>query len=272
MDRFLKPLPSFNAVAAGATATLNVPTGPIYREIRLDYQRGGAVATPAQIDTDLDMIRVLINGVVRQELTGTELGVLQQYYGLTRRNADVPLFFGRPWMRTPLGEDAIQLGTGNVDTVSLEIAIDAAAVTPVLEGHGFVEPRRADLGAIIEVHRFSFTTAAAGTFEISTLPRRNGALCALHLNSAAITGAAVKLNDIEFSTSALRVLSSILFDQGRVPQANWVHFEPMLTGRIDDVWALANLQDFRVLVTVSGATTVNVVMETINQPFGPSVA
>lgn len=267
MLRYLKPLPAFQPVAAGNTASVQLPLGPTYRYIHLIYRKIGVLATAAQIAADITMIRLKINGIVRQSFTGAELRtLLHAYYGNTLRDGELPLHFARPWARTVVGEDALQLGTRNVDTVTLEVDIDAAAGAVTLEGFAWTEPVQNDLGAMVQVHRFPITAGAAGDFEWSTFPQTNGALMAFHLQSALITGVTAKLNDIDFSTADLSVWNAIQVDQGRVPQTNVVHIEPPVTGRIDDVWPLRRLIDRRLILTMSGAGTVNVLMETLSTP------
>ena len=89
----------------------------------------------------------------------------------------------------------------------------------------------------------------------------------MHLHSALITKVEVDLDSVSHFDGDIVTLKSIQKRSGRVPQAGIVVIEPTFLDRFDDVWPLAGVQDFRVKLTMSGAGSVPIVMETLNVPI-----
>lgn len=272
MFNFKRKLPSFNAVAAGSTATVNLPTGPTYQAIGINYKRNGVAATEAQIKADLKRFRIKINGTTRIDISGKHLiDVMMKYYGISFVAGLIFIPLSRPWLKTMEGEDNLAWGTKNVQTLGLEIDIDAAAVTPTLTGEAFILPYDRDLGAIIQVMEFPFSTAVGGAFEISTLPRANGDLAAIHFDGANVTAGEVFLNQVPASEGDEAINRSLLAWVGeRTPQVGYVHLDPMIKNRVSDVWPLSQVQDFRVKLNMSAAGSVDIVMETLTAPLAKS--
>lgn len=269
MRHRLRRLPAPNTVAAGGTSTFNIPLGPSYRAFLPRYNTStGGGPTEANMRSEIEKIRLLINGIARVELTGGELFDIMEYYGQTINDGVIPFILARPWMRTIVGEENLVLGTRNLDTLTLEIDIASGASSPDLDLDAWYTPESRDLGFMIEMRKYVRQASGAGVLEISDLPKLNGPLIAAHFNSSAITALEVVLDDVEEFNGDLESLSASQKWTGRVPQTNYVHFEPAWLDRFDDTLPLANSQDWRQKATVSGATTINVLYETLNVPLG----
>lgn len=270
---YTNKLPDFNPVAAGAIASTQIPRGFTYQDITLLYSANGSKADEATLKADIERVSLKINGVVRWEMTGKHLVDLNKYYGLTQNNGELVIPLSRPWMKTEQGVDNLAWGTANVNSFQLEVKIASGATTPVLSANAEVLPYSTDLGYIVEVHEFSFASSVAGKYEISTLPKGNGDLVAIHLDNPNITALQGKLNNVEFiaQDSDLRSYhNSIvrLSDGKRVPQAGYAHIDSQKRNRVSDIIPLARLQEFLVAPTLSAAGAVGVVMETLNTPLG----
>lgn len=99
--RIVERARNFNAVAAGQTATLNLPATRIYHGVRLVYTTvtaGGA--TQANMEAELTEIRIKVNGKVQRRLSAAHIFALNAYRGKAFETGLLPIFFSEPWRRT----------------------------------------------------------------------------------------------------------------------------------------------------------------------------
>lgn len=273
MLHFYNTLPDFSTVGAGNKASLRVPNGPTYREFIINVVEDGSPATEAEIIANVELVEILINGIQRFAVTGARLLAIMKYYGIEFSAGELVIPLSRFWCRTKEGEENLGWGTRNVQTMHLKVKMGAGATNPQLSADCWLTPESRDLGTIIEVHEYPYEAVSAGKKEIPDLPKENGSLIALHLESQYITGLEVKLNKVPFIEDGTDLASYqrlLKRTAGRVPQSGFVHVDAMALNRIDDAWALKGLSEFRVNPTVSQAATINMVMETINTPLAPS--
>lgn len=271
MFTFDHKLPDFNPVTAGNRASLRVPLGYTYREFILKYTPDGTAATEATMIADIEEVAIKINGKKRWSISGKTLVMINKYYGngFTAGLLYIPL--SRPWARTMAGEENLCWGTRNVENMHLEVKIASGATNPQLSADAIVTPEQRDLGLIVEVHEIPFDAISAGKKEIPDLPKTNGALAAIHFNSADITNLEVQLNKtpfIENDTDLGAYQDWLKRTAGREIQTGYVHIDALALNRIDDAWALSGLQEFRVNPTVSQAGSIPIIMETLSQPLG----
>lgn len=272
MRHFYRTLPSFSAVAAGQTANVIIPRGPTYRGILLNYKKAGVDATEAQMKTDLTGIRVKIDGRVMWTGNATDILTLWKYMGFAVQSGFLPIWFASPTARTPLVEELLAWGTADVDVLGLEVDIAAAAGAVTLTGDAWFVDESRDLGAIIQRQILSYSAAAAGTFEIPTLPKSQGDLVALHLQSTHITKTELVVDGVQMLDG---VQAGLLYSYGltgRVPQTGWVHYEPTWLDRFEDRLPLLTVQDLRLKLTMDAADTVRIVMDTMLTPKKPVTA
>lgn len=270
---YTNKLPDFNPVAAGAIASTQIPRGFTYNDITLRYSANSVKANEATLKADIERVSLKINGVVRWEMSGKHLVDINKFYGLTQNAGELVIPLARPWLKTAIGVDNLAWGTANVQSFQLEVKIASGATTPVLAADAEVLPYATDLGYIVEVHEFNFASSVSGKYEITTLPKGNGDLIAIHLDNANITALQGKINNVEFiaqDSDLTAYHNSIvrLSDQKRAPQTGYVHIDTQKRNRLDDVIPLAGLQEFLIAPTMSAAGSVGVVMETLNAPLG----
>lgn len=261
-------LPSMSAVQAGATASLNIPVGPTYRQLFLLYKKAGVDATEAQMGTDLTKIRLKINGIVRFEISAADYIKLIKDQGFTINAGELPIFLSRPTARTPQLEEDGAWGTANVGTFTLEVDIASGAGTITLEAAAWTTADRRPLNGIIQLLPYTFQAATGGQFEVSTLPRGNGDLWSLYLFTSNTTGFEMEIDGVKISDAPMSVITNSRKWTGRVPQAGLFVFEPTWLDRGEDRIPLAGAQDFRVKLTLSGAETIRIYMETVIAPLG----
>lgn len=267
-----RKLPDFSPVQAGAQAAIQIPRGPTYRTLILKYARGGVAATEAQLKSDIEAVRIKVNGTTRWAATGTRLvDILTKYYGHTLTNGLLFIDLARHDLATIAGADNLAWGTRNVQTLTLEVDLASGAVNPELEAHAVVDPVSRDLGMIVECWELPFSTSVGGVFEVATIPSSRGQLFALHAAGANVSGLDVEIDNVIFQNSPLDVLNAIYsrVPSGRVPQTDYVHYNPTYLDRLDDVLPLS-AQDWRLKLNMSAAGSVGLFMETLNQPLGPA--
>lgn len=270
MLTFYNRLPDFNPVNANVRASVKIPTGPTYREFILKYTPDGTPANSATMIADIEEIVIKINGTERYSISGKHLIMLNAFYGNAFVDGELVIPLSRSWARSVGGEENLAWGTLNVSNMYLEVKIAAGATNPQLSADAATTPESRDLGIIVEVHNFPYEAVSGGKKEIPDLPKENGKLIALHLESANITAMEVKMNKVPFieTDSDLagyqRYLKRV---GGRNPQSGYSHVDAMLLNRIDDAWPLAGLQEFRVNPTVSAAGSIPIIMETVSQPL-----
>jgi len=263
MPRITKDMPSFQGVAAGQTAICNCPVGLTYNVLAIEHLRSGVAATEAQMKAELGDVRVLINGEVKIEASATELIDLAKYNGVTIEPGVLPIIFARPWSRTANGEDALSYGTADVQTMTVEVDIDAAATSPALSMTA-QQSAPTQLGKHITLKRFGRTAGGAGTLEVSDLPRGNYGLLALHLNSSAVTEVEIEADGklvYDADSKRAKFFDSLTGKDWTVSNSFHVNFAN--TDRVGDTLPL-NLQDFRVRATMSGASTFQILQERID--------
>lgn len=212
---------SFNAVGAGQVATLDLPVGDlIYHELRLLYNTstaGGAVQ--ATVETEIERIRLKVNGKTQLELTAEQLIDYNAVHGQAFNTlgasgaAQLPIFLSQPWRRSAQGEDALAWATGDVATFQLEVQIAASATSPTLSAKVVVEDGRRPMGPIVKLRPFTVPVSATGIVTITTFPKVDD-YYGLWCWSTNIDDAEVKVDQREVYKLTAQELQYILEDHG----------------------------------------------------------
>lgn len=266
--RSLIQLPSPNGVAAGQTATLEIPTGGVYHGIQLVYTTttaGGANQT--NMEAELTQFRLKVNGNVQRTFSMAELIDMNARRGIAFATGIVDIFFSEPWMRTPGGEDELAWGMADVTTFQLEIDIAAGAGAPTLTGLAVWENVTRTMGPIVKWKRYSFTAAGAGIFTLTTLPKQDG-YYSVNAMSALVTDVEVKVDQVTKFKASLAQATAYYARSGIAVPANMfpIIFNP--TDRVTDVLSVmkaANtpINELRFDLTASGAGTFTLLTETV---------
>lgn len=174
MSRELLLTNSFSSVAAGSTATLELPVGEFtYHSLQLLYGTttvGGP--NEANMRAEVNEVRIIIAGKVQRVFSAAELfDALNGPNGIVVSDGFLPIFFSEPWRRSVNGEEALAWGTNDIPPIFIEVDIDAAATNPTLSARIEVDRTRRNLGPIKKVRRFTVPAAAVGLHNLTTLPR-----------------------------------------------------------------------------------------------------
>ncbi|MBW3530674.1 major capsid protein P2 [Shewanella sp. NKUCC06_TVS] len=252
-------LPSFSNVAAGNTATLELPIGRTYDKIHIAYTG----VTLAQMKN----IRLEVNGKAILEFKDGQ--ALADYNKFYKRNTAVGVLdfhFKRDEMKTLLESRMFGLGTqsgssGIISNVTMRIEIDAAAATPKLEGYA-IQSDKAEIGYITKIKNFP-VALNEGITEIDKIPRpASASIAAFHIITAAVvTKVELEIDSLKAFESGKTLLEKIQVDHGRSPQAGRVTLDFVLEGDMLQAIPLAGLQDLRLRVYTEGAGAATVVVE-----------
>lgn len=262
-------LPSLSRVSPGSKATLQIPLGPTYERIVF------SVAAAAGLDAnDIGRIDVVMNGNVKMTFKDLQrLMDINAYYG---READTvsatamqfAIHFNRAEMAENIWRAAPGVGTADLQTLHIEMDIPAAAPADMtITAHAQANPERQNLGVFFNVKEFPVSSATAGQFEADKLPR--GAwYSAIHLFKADISAVEVVANDVKIIDATKTVLERFqraAAPKARVPQtAKATHVDFTTDGVLLDCLPTANLDDFRVRMTLATAGNVDIVTETLD--------
>jgi len=271
--RLSVPISPFQGVAPGQTATAQLPVGRRYHGIDLVY--GGGTFTPAK----MNRIKVIANGEIIHDYTGTQLDTLNQFDGRAAANGILRIPFDRFNLLQREQEEVTALNTGVKDargvmisTLSLEIDIDATAVAPTLSA--FAEQSLArpmgsgETHLINRLRKFTRTAGGAGTLDIADIPGgvsgANPSAVALNrmfMFSGNVTALVIKRDNFTVFERTLARNNVILTDGVRAPQANVYAYDTTEMGYGGDILQLAGFQDIRYQLTMSGAATFDIIGE-----------
>lgn len=265
----INKLPSISRVSPGNTATLEIPLGPTYERIVFDVS--AAVGLDA---ADIGRIRVMIDGKEKQTFKDLQRLIdINTYYN---RGADsvaaaaiqFVLHFNRAELVDNIMRSMPGIGTADVQTFHIEIEIAAGAPADIaMKAHAQVDPARQNIGAFFNIREFPFNSAVAGQVEQDKLPR--GAFySAIHLFKADITAVEVEANGVKMVDATKGVLERFQKEangKARVPlTAKATHIDLITDGNLFDSLPTANLQDFRVKMTLATSGAVDIVTETLD--------
>jgi hypothetical protein len=266
MPKTTRKMPSFEGVAAGQTATLRMPIGRTYEQLLITY--GGA--TLAQ----LNELRIVANGEVIHRITEfTKLDSMNKFEGRTAASGVIVFDFNRYNLRTRAGEEFTALGTGVFDdprkitTLTAEIDIDAAATSPTLSAKAIQSPPQ-NLGLVLKTRQYTYTAGASGEFEIADLPKGdtiNKIYIGNHTANVYTKLVIERDNFIEFERS-IAENEAIQTDGVRVPQSDYVVYDPTESGNGSESLATGGVQDLRIRLTLTNAGQVPLTVETIGVP------
>lgn len=230
-------MPSANSVAAGQTATFNLPIGRRYHDLRFALTN----ITAAQVD----MLRIKVNGESIITCTGAELDSINQFDGRAAAAGLLSVGFDRFSLYSQQGEEITALQTGSADPktgvsitqFSAELDINAAVVNPAISltaTQSDNDPKVPGPGLIRRLMRYSRTFSAAGIVELSDLPKGTEGPKFQIINRTVFKTAATNLeierdNRKVFQRSKT-VNDRIQADGVRVPQAGYFVYDPTEEG------------------------------------------
>ena len=178
----IKQLPTFDSVAPGKKAVVNLPLGLRYHVVWLEL---GNNAVAANTITDLvDDIVVKINGKPQRIATGDQTNQLNGVNGpqfllsatgvdgqVTRR-LHLPIYFAEPWRKSVDEVAALALRANGIESLQIEVGMKAGLAAPLLSGWYEFDYDNRPIGIISKWNRRDFS-AVGSSVDISTIDKRD---------------------------------------------------------------------------------------------------
>lgn len=266
--KYTKLMPDFTGVAATGTAVCDLTAevgGKCLESILLEL--GGGSLTRAMITG----WRLLGDGKVLRQGTGTDQNTINLYYGHTSTTAELLLDFMAPWARTPqalcAGAWDLAYQLSRVNRVTLQVDI-AGATTPTLKAYAElsdsveIAAERPYRWVLLREERQQIAITASGDTNVSAyipnfMPVEGGSVYrAIHFFSANVTHLRVRKNGVDwFDKTPIARLQAFQKRAGRAIQANHLAFDPCLEGMLDRVFDTTNYSKADVDVALTQGQT-----------------
>ena len=274
------PLPSFEGVAAGSTATLNVPRSGTYYQIDLEYRRGATLATEAQFASDITEIRLLIDGKTIRRHSAQDIIDLCKHYGVPFSAGYVHLFFWEPWADNAQSQEIFVLGTNNTRSITIEVDIAGGATSPALKAIAKKTAAPNDLGTIRKIRKFQVAVAGTGLLNYQTLPTQDS-YKALHLKSTDIDDVEVIVNTAQVFKETADNMAAVLNSNPKLDHVTgFFHVDFDEACRLEDFLPMTNyivytengqlvrkndgaIGDFQLNINMNAANNFTLLAETI---------
>lgn len=263
------PIPSPNSVAAGQTATIDLPTDRRYHGLYLFYKK---TADQATIEADITGVRLKVNGTVVRTFSAAQLNSINALNGKPFVNGLIPIRFSEPWRRTQNGEDLLAWGMSNIVTFQVEIDIADGAVAPTISGYAVVDRTQEPFVGIIAWRRQVVPVTAAGIRTVNDFPkRRNEAYNRMHCFENApgdIIDVEVSVDDFKYYDLNAQENAVVLGERDMVPQAGVYHIVFDHDQRSDSLLPMVKangtdlVSEFRIDFNMENAAQFTVIMET----------
>lgn len=161
------PLNQIEGVVAGGTAIVNLPRGPRYHAIVLEYKTstsGGS--TEANMEAELLEVRVDVDEVTQRKASASEIFDINRTKGITPNVGSavgyLPIFFSEPQRETKAKKEATAFGTMGVDSFKIEVDIASGASAPILGGYAIIDDVSEPPAGIVKWKRNVITVGATG--------------------------------------------------------------------------------------------------------------
>jgi hypothetical protein len=263
-------LPSFDSVAPSSTATLSLSVGQSYHWLGIEY--AGTGMTLAKMTA----VRFKVNGQTVIDLTGTQIDLLNQYFGQASAATAKILYldFRRLGVILNEAQEMTILRMGNrsenpripsIQTAVLEIDVsDPTSVT--LSAFASVSGPEQP-GYFQKMRRVTYSPSGAGQFDIADIIK--GDLYAqIFLSSTVVTAAKLTIDSYTYFDRTSARNTAVQTDGVCSPQSNLFAINPAEWGHHDRMIATRTLDgnlvgDFRLQATVSGAGDIDLITKSV---------
>jgi hypothetical protein len=264
-------VPSLSAVAAGQTATLDLPARDVYHGLIFTYTPGAvpAAANEATMKADLGNIRLKINGIVVREHTASQYLDILKFYQQEFEPGIFPIYFSEPWRTAAQGEDALSWGMQDVSNFQVEIDIASGATSPRLQAKAIIERVTRPLGAIKKFRRYTIPVTAAGVVNVTSLPKTD-AYYTMHAFSANVADILVQTDGVERFRATAAEASHLYRRHELAPQSGMFHLAFDHTRRVADALSMMRgdgtpISDLRIDFNMTSAASFTLICETLGR-------
>lgn len=245
---------SLTGVSSNNLATRDIPKGgTIYDAYLYCVQPAGTPVTVANMKTEIQRIRLRIDGDLIIDATPTFLLDLQKYFGDREGagNVDgvIPLHFASMILNNPASVALYALGTQNIDNITVEVQCGTLTTTARIELYTSRSDEKRNLGLHHRILAYPQNFNTTGEQEISTLPKTPTiAYESLHIEDAAgtIDSLTVTANAVDIVDEIpANVQQVILENTGRTPQTGYYHVTFNRLNASNEALPMAGVNDWR---------------------------
>lgn len=276
MGRINVRMPSPEGIGAGQTATFKLPIGRRYHNLYLT----GRAATSGFGVEDIEEIRVMCNAKAIQTFSGTERNDFNLFDGrmhaeLSDNNFELVIPFDRYNLMTKAGDEETAINTGSVDpqtgkainsfSLEVDVAETGFSGAPSLKLYADQsESLAGGPGTVPHIRRSTRDFSGSGTYDISDLPRGGETTLALDRVffkpsvPGAISNIIVESDQYRIFERPRSLNQRIQADGVRVPQLGYEVIDRSEWGHAGDPIPLTGLNDFRYILELSEACTVEI--------------
>lgn len=271
MAKKIIPASSLDRVAPNNVAVLRLDRGPTYEKIRFK------VSAAAGLDvTDIESIKVVINGTTRIEFTSLQRLIdINAYYNRSADTVSATLIdFILPFFSSQFDDLAYGLSTGigteDLESVNIEIKIASGAPADIaIEASLFIDTVPQPLGAFLAYRSYGISSSVTGDVQVRDLPKDGAVYTAMHLFKSDISKVVLKANQIEvinaFKTDLARFQKDA-WPKARVPlDARCTHIDFLLYGNANDVFNTRGVTSLQLTATFDTVGALDVVTETLEK-------
>ncbi len=273
MAKKIIPAASLDRVAPNNTAVLRLDKGPTYEKIRFK------VTAAAGLDaTDIESIRVIINGAPRIEFTSLQrLLDINTFYGRGADTVSATLidfmlpFFSNQFEKLADGL-ATGIGTQDLESINIEIKIASGAPADIaITADLFIETIPQPIGVFLATRSYGVSSSVTGEVQVRDLPIRapNGKdgviYAAMHCFKSDITKVLLKVNQTEVINAAKDALERFQKDSWpfkRTPvTARATHIDFLHYGNAGDMLNTAGASSMQLTTTFGTVGSMDLVAE-----------
>lgn len=272
-------LNSFSAVASGSKANTQIPTNRNYHAIFL--HTGAADAT--ELNYQVREVTLFLGALPLIKLTIPQLYALLAYRGIPVGAGEIPLYFSRPEVRTPTGEELTSFNTFGLDNLTLKVDFrsdaeynalkggGAAGFVPTLYGEAEFDYNQTGNRSFVQTTDTLIPNSGAGDLDYDTLVREGAYKC-VHIFSGLCTRARVFRDQLELLDRNIKAIDAINRRYGLVRQANHFPIDFGFTNQAMDLLEMTQsdgaggrvpVKTFNLKLTTTGAGSMPAIIERV---------
>lgn len=220
----------FPGSATAGTTRILLPTNVTLYQINLHMIDGAGDRTEAEHKTDIDEVRLVLDGRVHSTWGGDFLTSVAEFYMPgSVSNGNLPIFWHRLWNQLIENQDNLALGLRDVKTAQLEIDHPATHGITAIDAQALVG-KATPMGDNVQIKRLGRSVATTGeeTWESMPLdPSGKTDLLAMHIMTTPsnLSELEILFNEVPFVKGTVDEVVQRNLDLGRENQSDMISID-----------------------------------------------